>query len=87
MSQGKCTENCLLSSIDVDSFLPLFHSNTGMLGMNLYKLISLESVPVYGNAIDLGQKCSINCIRQLMLCKQLGDVLHANIRREWEDNA
>ena len=48
MLQGKCTENCLLPSFDVASFLLLFH---------WYKisLLSLESIPVYRNAVDLGQ--------------------------------
>ena len=37
--------------------LPLFQYNGGLLGMNLYTLLSLESIPVYGNTVDLGQKC------------------------------
>ena len=39
--------NRLLPSFDVASFLPLFHNNGGMLGMNLYKinkLLSPESI-------------------------------------------
>ena len=43
----------------MSSFLPLFHYNGGLLGVNLYKinkLLSLESIPVYGNALDFGLK-------------------------------
>ena len=57
--QGKCTENCLLS-FDVAYFLPMFYDNGGMLGINVYrinKLLSLKSIPVYGSAVHLGQKC------------------------------
>ena len=42
MLQGKCTtENYLLPSFDVASFLPLFHYNGGLLGMNSYKINKL----------------------------------------------
>ena len=50
--------------------------------MYITKLInySLQSIPVYVNAVDLGHNVSINCSRQLLLRRQLGDVQHANIR-------
>ena len=35
--------------------------------------LRLESIPVYGNAVDLGQKVSISCTRQLILWRKLGD--------------
>ena len=57
--QGKCTENRLLLSFDVASFLPIFYYNGGLLGITIYKvckLLSLESIQVYGKTIDLGSK-------------------------------
>ena len=41
---GKGTENNLLPSFDVVSFIPLFHYDGGMLGMNLYKIKNLLSL-------------------------------------------
>ena len=57
--QGKCTYNRLWPSLDMASFLPLFHYNGGFLGMNLhkiYKLLSFESIPVHGRTVDSGSK-------------------------------
>ena len=57
--QGKCTENHLLPSFDLDSFLLLSRYNGGMVCMNSYKinrLLSLESVSVYRNAVVLVNK-------------------------------
>ena len=57
MLHGKCTENCLLLSYDAAYFLPLFYNNGGMLCIQLL-LSHLKSIPVYGNAVDLNQKCT-----------------------------
>ena len=76
--QGKCTKTFAIPLLYVASFVPLFHYNGGMFAMNLLNY-SLENILVYGNAVDLGQKCTTT-LHKTIDALEAGDML-CKIRR------
>ena len=67
-----CSKENVLKTAYWHPLMWLFSSTGGcMLGMTVYKinkLLSLESIPVYGNPVDLGQTCTNKLHKTAILC-------------------